>query len=206
VREAQTQREPLEHPPEHEPRHGERGLHRVAHELGEPVVGLPVGVRDAARVQEHERPAVREQRPQVVVHRVVQLPSAAPAADRDAGHPELVKRSDRLLGRSGPAERYRAECEQAVRGVRDVRRELVVALRDDPPREAVVHRGRGEEERRQRHDVVVDAFLVHLGQPDVRVVLRSRQRQRRARPDAADLRVQPHDTVGDPGEVGEPGV
>jgi hypothetical protein len=157
-------------------------------------------------VQEHERSALRQQRPEIVVHRVVEVARSAPAADHDAGHPELVERAAGLLDGTGPPDRDGAEREQAVRGVGDVRCELVVAVSDRPPREAAVQRRRADQERRQGHDVVPDTDLVHLAQPDVDVVLRARQRERRARPHATDVRVEPHHAVGDSGEVGEPVV
>ena len=70
----------LEHTAERQPGDGQRGLHRVADELRQPEVPLAMAVRYAARVKEHEGPPLAEQRPEVLVDRVVELTAATPAA------------------------------------------------------------------------------------------------------------------------------
>ncbi len=203
---AQGQREPLQHPAEHQAGHRQGGLHRVADQLGQPEVGLPVRVRHPAGVQEHERAPLGQQRPQLVVDRVVEVPAAAAAADGDAGHAELVQRSAGLVGGARPAERHRAEPEQPVRCVGHVGGQLVVALGHDPGGELPIIRSGAEQERRQRDRVPAHADVVHLGQPHVHVVLGAGQRQRSHRTDPADPGVEPDDAVRHPAEVGQPAL
>ena len=98
-------------------------------------------------------PPLGQQRPQLVVDRVVEVAAAAPAADRDAGQPEVVQRAAGLLGGARPAQRHRAEPEQPVRRVGHVGGQLVVALGHDPGGEPLVVRSGAEQERRHRHRV-----------------------------------------------------
>ena len=203
VRQAQHQAVPLQHAAEDQPGHRERGLHRVPDDLREVEVALAVRVGYPAGVQQDERPALRQQVPQLVVDPVVELAAGAPAADHDAGHAQLVEAAAGLVGGVRPAQRYRAERHQPVGRRTGVAGQLVVAAPDDPGDEPGVRRGRGEQERRQRHRVVAHPDRVHLGQPGRHVVLRPGQRQHRTRPDPADPRVEHHDIVVRP-DLGQP--
>jgi hypothetical protein len=143
------------------------------------------------------------ERPQVVVHRVVEIAAAAAAADRDAVQPEIVQCPARFLRGARPTQRHRPQPQQPLWCVVHVPGQFLVALGDDVGDEGLVVGGRAEQERRQRHGMPLHTDLVHFRQPDVNVVLRARQREWSPRPDTADPRVQHHDPVGHRGEVGE---
>ena len=149
VREAQVEREALQYPAERQPGHRNRRLHRVPDQLGHPEVLQPGAGRHPAGVQEGEGAALGEQRPEVVVHRIVEILAAALATDGDTRQSEVVQHPPGLVGDTGPAERHVPQPEQPIRRLRDVLGQLVIALGDDAGGKGLVV-GRGaEQERRQ---------------------------------------------------------
>ena len=205
VGQAQVEREALQHPAEHQPGHRQRGLHRVADQLRQPEVGLPVRVRHAAGVQEDERAPLATAAPTASSltgssrsRPPPRLPIAMPA------RPSSSRRAAGLVGGARPAERHRARARAAGPARRRRRwpaRRCPAATM--PVANCSVVGGGAEQERRQRDRVPAHADVVHLGQPHVHVVLGAGQRQRRHRAHPADPGVEPDDAVGHPGEVGQ---
>jgi len=169
VGQAQGQVEPLQDAAENQPGDGKRGFHRVAHELGQVEVALTVSVRDAAWVQEDEGATLRQQLPQLFVHRIIQITPGTAAADRDSRHTQLVQAAPGLRGNSRPAERNRAEGDEPALAVGHVGSEFLVAAGDYVPDQPAVVSGGAEQERRHGDGVMADTDVVHLGQPLVRL-------------------------------------
>ena len=91
VRQAHGQVETFEDPAVDHPGDADRRLHRIADELGEPVIALAVGVGDPTGVDEDEHVALRQQGPKVVVHRVIELFATSASADGDARETQFVE-------------------------------------------------------------------------------------------------------------------
>ena len=185
----------------------QRGLHRVADELGQPEVALPVGVGHAAGVQEHERPRSASSAHSSSLTGSSRSRPAAPAADRDARQPEVVEAAPGLVGGAAPTERHRARGRAAGRG-RPPRRRRARRWPRATMSVANAASSAVEQNRKGGSDTAWRSTpdLVHLRQPHVDVVLRPGQRQRRERPDPADPRVEADDPVGHAREVGQAAV
>lgn len=82
-------------------------------------------------MQEDKGAAFGQQRPQVVVHRVVEIAAAAAAADRDAVQPEIVQCPARFLRGARPTQRHRPQPQQPLWCVVHVPGQFLVALGDD---------------------------------------------------------------------------
>ena len=116
------------------------------------------------------------------------------AADRDAGHPEVVQQP------AGPPRRRRASraAPNPARATGLVPSSTYWASSSLPWATIPVAKASSSEVEQNRNGGSETACrshadLVHLGQPDLDVVLRARQRQRSAGPHPADPRVQPDD-------------
>ncbi len=135
---AHVQVEALEDPPVDHPGDAQCRFHRVANQLGEPVIALAVSVRNSARVDEDKHVALGEKGPKVVVDRVIEFFAAAAGADGNTWETQVFETALRLLRGVGESERDRPETVQPPGAFCDVAGEFVVAAGDGGGRQPSV--------------------------------------------------------------------
>ena len=156
-------------------------------------------------MQEDERPALRQQRPQLAVHRVVEVEAAAAAADGDAGHPSSSRQR-----RASCAARATRGAPSPARpaGPGRPRRRPPARRCPSAPRPARTGRRRTVEQNRNGGRDTACRSSPRRPSPTGARPRRtgSVPGERGPGADAADPRVEPDDPVRDAVEVREPAV
>lgn len=100
---------------EDEPRERDGRLHRVAHCVGQVVVGEPLAEGAAPRVHDHQRAEPLRGGPEVGQRRVVELPPAGHRSDLNPAQPELPDTGVQLADRElRVLQRHRPDADQPV--------------------------------------------------------------------------------------------
>ena len=198
---AHGQVETFEDPAVDHPGDAQRRFHRVADELGEPVIALAVRVGHPTRVNEDEHVALGQQGPKVLVHRVIELFATSAGADRDARETQVVEAASGLVRGVGKSEGDRPEAVQPAGALGDVAGEFVVAARDGCGDKLSVFGVGAVQKRRHGHRMGSNPDVVHLGQPGARVVLGAGEGERCVLRHSAHRWIEQDDVVSDPRQI-----
>ena len=198
---AHGQVETFENPAIDHAGNAQRRFHRVADELGEPVVALAVDVGHPTGVNEDKHVALGQQGPKVVIHRVIELFATSASTDRNSLEAQFLDTATSLVRGVGESDGDRPETVQPSAALGDVAGQLVVASRNRCGDEPFVFGVRAVQERRHGHRMGSNPQVVHLRQPGARVVLRAGEGQRCVLRHSAHRWIEQDDVVSDPRQV-----